>query len=43
MPIGYGIYDIIDGIKGLGHMCITQSEFRPGSDYTSFLCIGILK
>ena len=42
MLIGWGIYDVISIIKRLGHMSITQSEFRPGSDHNPVLGIEIL-
>ena len=44
MLIGWDIYDVIGAKKKrLGHVAITQSTFRPGSDHTSFLGTEILR
>ena len=35
--IGQGIYDVKGAIKRLGHVALTKSEFRPGSDHNMAL------
>ena len=42
MLIGHSVYEAINAIKRLHHVCNNQSKLRPGPDYHSGFGIEIL-